>query len=106
MARKQTLTVTLPDGTVATRTTAANYTHVVVVEVTREYAIADAKKKIGWLKADERAAAAIMAEAEAAPEVHVGVLSWASRRDLAEKAVKGQAAKLYPGCKAYVLPVD
>ena len=89
MNTKRTLTVTLPDGTIATRTTARTYTQAVAVfipaadEVARELEFA--ADCDGWgqhERAEQRRAEAARLAAEGD---RWAVFGWASRPDLAVK---------------------
>lgn len=96
MAKKTKLSATLPDGTVATRTTARAYTHVLAVAwdnaIERERAFESAATIQGYVDdgsdcwtqetADEYKA---KAEAHPATGVTWSAYSWHSSRELAEK---------------------
>lgn len=102
------LTATLPNGEIATRTTARTYTHLVAVLVTKEEQIRDAENSIAWYQ--ERLAKAVEegdveAQARWSKDIagkeakianaseHWFAITWCGRPDLAVKAMHQHAKR-------------
>lgn len=89
MTTKRTLTVTLPDGATATRTTARTYTQVIAVLIVaadeRDERLSFAADCDGWGQHGRAEAARAEAASLYARGDHWAAYGWASRPDLAVK---------------------
>jgi hypothetical protein len=116
---KTAFKVTLPDGTVDTRTSAKAYTHVAVCAPTREQRLTSKRKELAMHQrchatCSEQSKAfyaeriarneAEITAIETGPERTYTVWQWSSREDLATKAARGFEKKT--GFTFIVQPVD